>query len=89
MCKCPDCLKKPKIHSISQSQSKTELAFPVKKGSQKVKKNTSETKKNLNTSQSKQNSTPCKQLSQEDSSDVCESCKVTTIVNFILLSWMY
>ncbi|XP_018349697.1 PREDICTED: gametogenetin-binding protein 2-like isoform X1 [Trachymyrmex septentrionalis] len=74
-CKCPDCLKKPKTHSISQSQSKTELAFPVKKGSQKVKKITSETKKNLNTSQSKQNSTPCKQLSQEDSSDVCESCK--------------
>ncbi|XP_011690109.1 PREDICTED: gametogenetin-binding protein 2-like isoform X5 [Wasmannia auropunctata] len=74
-CKCPDCLKKPKTHSISQSQSKTELAFPVKKGSQKVKKNTTETKTKLNTSQSKQSSTPCKQLSREDSSDICESCK--------------
>ncbi|XP_024883941.1 gametogenetin-binding protein 2-like [Temnothorax curvispinosus] len=80
-CKCPDCLNKSKTPSISQSRSKTELAFPVKKGSQKViiKKEvvakTSQTKKKLNASQSKPNSTPCKQLSQEDSSDICESCK--------------
>lgn len=76
-CKCPDCLNKLKTSSISQSQSKTELAFPLKKGPQKVivKKDTSQTKKKLNTNQSKQNNMPCKQLSLEDSSDICESCK--------------
>ncbi|XP_011156996.1 gametogenetin-binding protein 2-like isoform X2 [Solenopsis invicta] len=72
-CKCSDCLKKLKTHNISQN--KTEPSFPVKKGLQKVKKDISGTKKKLNTSQSKKNSTPCKQLSQEDSSDICDSCK--------------
>ncbi|KAL6260622.1 hypothetical protein P5V15_008142 [Pogonomyrmex californicus] len=75
-CKCPDCLKKQKTPNISQSQNKTELAFPVKKSPQKitVKKDISEAKKKLSTNKSKQNSTPFKQLSQE-SSDICESCK--------------
>ncbi|KAL0112213.1 hypothetical protein PUN28_011938 [Cardiocondyla obscurior] len=76
-CKCPDCLNKLKTSSISQSRNKTELTFPVKKGSQKVivKKDISQTKKKLNTSQSKQNSTSCKQLPQENSSNIYESCK--------------
>lgn len=79
-CKCPDCLKKQKTSSsISQSQSKVELAFPVKKTSAQkaiVKNGTSEAKTKFSTSQSKQSDTSRKQLSQEDSSDTCESCKV-------------
>ncbi|KMQ96750.1 gametogenetin-binding protein 2-like protein [Lasius niger] len=78
-CKCPDCLKKQKTSSsISQSQSKVELAFPVKKTSAQkaiVKNGTSEAKTKFSTSQSKQSDTSRKQLSQEDSSDTCESCK--------------
>ncbi|XP_012529063.1 gametogenetin-binding protein 2-like isoform X2 [Monomorium pharaonis] len=74
-CKCSDCLKKLKTSSISQSQSKTELSISMKKSLQKGKKDISGTKKKSNTSQSKQNSTPCKQLSQEYSSDICDSCK--------------
>lgn len=78
-CKCPDCLKKQKTPSISQSQSKVELAFPVKKttSAQKaIKSGTSEAKTKFSTSQSKQSDTSRKQLPQEDSSDTCESCKV-------------
>ncbi|KAM0727514.1 Gametogenetin-binding protein 2-like [Formica fusca] len=77
-CKCPDCLKKQKTPSISQSQSKVELAFPVKKttSAQKaIKSGTSEAKTKFSTSQSKQSDTSRKQLPQEDSSDTCESCK--------------
>ncbi|XP_029660838.1 gametogenetin-binding protein 2-like isoform X2 [Formica exsecta] len=77
-CKCPDCLKKQKTPSISQSQSKVELAFPVKKttSAQKaIKSGTSEAKTKFSTSQSKQSDTSLKQLPQEDSSDTCESCK--------------
>lgn len=78
-CKCSDCLKKQKTSSISQSQSKVELAFPVKKTSTQqaiIKSSTSEVKMKFSTSQSKQSDTTCKQLPQEDSSDTCESCKV-------------
>ncbi|KAL6435221.1 hypothetical protein ACFW04_005356 [Cataglyphis niger] len=76
-CKCPDCLKKQKASSISQSQSKVELAFPVKKTSAQkaILKSTSEAKTKFSTNQSKQSDTSHKQLSQEDSSDTCESCK--------------
>ncbi|XP_050462207.1 gametogenetin-binding protein 2-like isoform X2 [Cataglyphis hispanica] len=76
-CKCPDCLKKQKASSISQSQSKVELAFPIKKtNAQKaIVKSTSEAKTKFSTNQSKQSDTFHKQLSQEDSSDTCESCK--------------
>ncbi|GAB1866733.1 Gametogenetin-binding protein 2-like [Camponotus japonicus] len=77
-CKCSDCLKKQKTSSISQSQSKVELAFPVKKTSTQqaiIKSSTSEVKMKFSTSQSKQSDTTCKQLPQEDSSDTCESCK--------------
>lgn len=77
-CKCPDCLKKQKASSISQSQNKVELAFPVKKTSAQkaIVKSTSEAKTKFSTSQSKQSDTSRKQLSQEDLSDTCESCKV-------------
>ncbi|XP_072765076.1 gametogenetin-binding protein 2-like isoform X2 [Anoplolepis gracilipes] len=77
-CKCPDCLKKQKTPSISQSQSKVEFAFPVKKTSAQkaiVINNTSEAKTKFSTSQSKQSDTSRKQLLEEDSSDTCESCK--------------
>lgn len=76
-CKCPDCLKKQKTSSISQSQNKVELAFPMKKTSTQkaIVKSTSEVKTKFSTNQSKQSDT-CKQLPQEDSSDTCESCKV-------------
>lgn len=80
-CKCPDCLKKPKTSSISQSQSKAELTFPVKKTASvqnaTVKNSTAEAKAKFSLSQSKQSSVSQKQLPQEDSSDTCDSCKVT------------
>lgn len=79
-CKCPDCLKKLKTSSISQSQSKVELTFPVKKTAsvQKatIKNSTTEAKAKFGISQSKQSSVSQKQLSQEESSDTCDSCKV-------------
>ncbi|XP_067215566.1 gametogenetin-binding protein 2-like isoform X2 [Linepithema humile] len=78
-CKCSDCLKKPKTCSISQSQSKAELTFPVKKTTsvQKatVKNSAVEAKVTFSISQSKQSSISPKQLPQEDSSDTCDSCK--------------
>lgn len=76
-CKCLDCLKKQKTSS-SISQKNVELAYLLKNtNAQKavVKNGTSEAKMKFSTSQSKQSETSRKQLSQEDSSDTCESCK--------------
>ncbi|XP_011330593.2 gametogenetin-binding protein 2-like [Ooceraea biroi] len=76
-CKCSDCLKKPKTPSISQTKSKTDLAFPVTKmaSAQKVKKGATEAKTKFSISQLKQDNTSHKQLPHEDSCDTCESWK--------------
>lgn len=76
-CKCPDCLKKLKT---SQSQSKADhLTLSVQKtvSVQKttVKNSTAEAEAKFSINQSKQNGVSQKQLSQEDSSDTCDSCK--------------
>lgn len=92
-CKCPDCLKKAKAPSTSQSQSKSEIAvaFPTKKTANAPKnmskKDAAETKTKHSISQSKQSSVSHKnkQLPQEDLSDTCESCKVITLINLISL----
>lgn len=76
-CKCPDCIKKSKSTSISQSQ--TQLAFPKKSSNlQKtaVKKGSSESKVKVTTNQLKKNDTSVKNLSEEELFETCESCKV-------------
>lgn len=85
-CKCPDCLKKPKISSISQTQSKTQLAFPVKKmaSMQKVtvKKGIAEAKTKFSENIAKQSNTCHKQLPDEDSNESCEVSTSNSLVFF-------
>ncbi|XP_032675649.1 gametogenetin-binding protein 2-like isoform X2 [Odontomachus brunneus] len=79
MCKCLDCLNKTKTLGISQSPSKAERAFPVKKTESPQKtiaKDSAETKTKSIANESKQSSSAsCKQSLQEDSSDISESCE--------------
>ncbi|XP_011140169.1 gametogenetin-binding protein 2 isoform X2 [Harpegnathos saltator] len=77
-CKCPDCSNKTKTPSISQSQDKTEQAFPVKKTTTSQKtmiKDSSETKMKPDMNESERSSLSYEQFPQEISSDISESCK--------------